>query len=605
MSLRNWLPGVLCVATLVQAAPPPVEVVLATGQTPRDAGMARVGELDGGLWDEAGRVLLSGRYRPSPPSPVGRNAIWVWSGPASATELYTDGDSVPYTSGPVVGPVIPISVPRIQPRLGGYRPPANYWAFQSRVATALPLIPENQALWVDHPVGTADPTIFVVNDLEDHVDGAVRFTRPTLSDAIIREVQGGPVQIFVNGVYPTTAGGRGGAVVWRARMPFAPVISERHGVVQLVAAASGMGLGSLPGGRWPFLRLMGVLPDKNLLWEAGGTDGTSVLRGEPGAWSALLEPGMAAPPARGAVPSPATPVARIGPVALAAGGAGVIAEATYAAAAGDLSGRSALLMHDGTTLRLMAFAREIVDGTAPGTRVDGVSLGAVDAPTTSLAAVYQTITGGTRPFSTQALLLASDTGTWLLARQSDPLPEPAGVTRVVQFRFPVLAARPDGTVVFAAEVELAGGRRREVLYEVTPGLPNAYRVLLSAGDTFPVATSDGLRTATITRFNSASWRPGIFDRLLVAVDLAGDAQSAVILLGGGAETAVRLEPILDGLEGVLRLRWPATVPSILESSPSLMLPDWRPVPIEPVLAGDSREVRIPIDTPGPRFFRLR
>jgi len=47
------------------------------------------------------------------------------------------------------------------------------------------------------------------------------------------------------------------------------------------------------------------------------------------------------------------------------------------------------------------------------------------------------------------------------------------------------------------------------------------------------------------------------------------------------------------------------VPSILESSPSLMLPDWRPVPIEPVLAGDSRAVRIPIATPGPRFFRLR
>jgi len=61
MNLRNWLPGVLCVATLVEAAPPPVEVVLATGQTPRDAGTARVAELDGGLWDEAGRVLLSGR----------------------------------------------------------------------------------------------------------------------------------------------------------------------------------------------------------------------------------------------------------------------------------------------------------------------------------------------------------------------------------------------------------------------------------------------------------------------------------------------------------------------------------------------------------------
>ncbi|MBM3849062.1 MAG: hypothetical protein FJ396_02550 [Verrucomicrobia bacterium] len=78
MGLRRWLPGLIGLATLARAVTPPVEVVLATGQTPCDAGTARVAELDGGLWDEAGRVLLSGRYRPSPSSPVGRNAIWVW-----------------------------------------------------------------------------------------------------------------------------------------------------------------------------------------------------------------------------------------------------------------------------------------------------------------------------------------------------------------------------------------------------------------------------------------------------------------------------------------------------------------------------------------------
>lgn len=166
-----------------------IEVILATDQTPGGAQTQRVGIIHGGVWDRAGRVLLSGRYQPSSPRGTERNAVWAGSGPLTSRELYSDGDSVPYFSTPIAGPVIAISAPIIQPWFGGYRPPANYWAFQSSVVSRLPEIPESRALWVDAASGVAgqDSTRFVVNDLESHQDGAVRFTRPSLSDAILRE----------------------------------------------------------------------------------------------------------------------------------------------------------------------------------------------------------------------------------------------------------------------------------------------------------------------------------------------------------------------------------------------------------------------------------
>ena len=619
MKVLRLLSRLLCLVSVLRVPAEAVEIVLASGQVPRQgAGIARVAVVDGGLWDGAGRVLMSGRYRPSPPSVVERNAVWASSGPASATELYSDGDSVPYTSAPVIGPVIPISVPIIQPTLGGYRPPAGYRAFQSAVVTSLPLIPESRALWVDWAGRETSGTVFVVNDLEDHVDGVVRFTRPTLHDAIIQITGGGVsvpvaeqlpqdgVQYYVNGSFSANAAGRGGSVVWRVRTPFQPVISEqRNGVVQMIAASSSMGLPSLPGGRWDFIRVMGVLPGGHPLWQAADIRGTTVLRGDPSGWSPLFEPGMPGPDARGVPPSPASPVARIGAVSMAAGGSAVVAEATYASSAGPLSGRSALLMHEGSAPRLMAFSQEWVDGTVPGTRLEAVSLGSFDAPTSSLMAFHNPVRGGTQPSASQAVLLASDSGLWMLARQFDPLPVPAGVTRVLQFRFPVLSAKPDGTVAFAAEVQLASGQRREILYEVTPGIPNTYRVLLSSGDTLSVPTPEGPRTSVITRFNRASWRPGTFDRLLVGVELDGGSNSAVVLIGEGPASSVALDAVLEGAGEFLRLRWPASSAAVIEAAPSLQSDVWSRLPVEPVVVEGFKEVRLPVDPVGARFFRLR
>ena len=83
------------------------------------------------------------------PGAIDRNATWVSNGPGTTRELYADGDSVPYFSLRVGGPVIAMSVPIVQPRFRGYVPPPDFWAWQSSVFTRLPEIPESRAYWVD------------------------------------------------------------------------------------------------------------------------------------------------------------------------------------------------------------------------------------------------------------------------------------------------------------------------------------------------------------------------------------------------------------------------------------------------------------------------
>lgn len=610
--------GLLGLLTLASAEAATIQVILAIDQVPSNAGLFQVSTVHGGIWDRGGRILMSGRYKPDFIGAIDRNATWVSNGPGTTREMYADGDSVPYFSMPVGGSVIAMSVPIVQPRYRGYVPPPDFWAWQSSVVTRLPEIPESRAYWVDWLAGPPglQPTQFIVNDLEEHIDGAVRFVRPDIEGVIIRErpsaagldsettfVQpgGGAVQFFVNGSY-SGPDGRSGSVVWIARSDRGAVASQRRGVVQMIAASSGMRLPSLAGAAYSFLRVMGVDPSGELLWEVGNTDGIAVQRGSLGSWTPLLEPGMAAPAARGGMPSAATPVSQLTSFQLVSHGAGILANAVYAPTAGDLANRSALLMHDGTVPRLMAFSEEIVDGTAPGTRVVNLSVGAQDAPDLSSIAFIGSVRGGTQPFETQALLHASEFSVRLLARQFDPLPVPANVDRIVSFRLPVVSATPDGRVAFAADVEFLDGTRRDILYVVTPGLPNRYEVMLSSGDTFTIQTQAGPRVATVQRIHAAHWRPETFDKLLVSVDLAREANSAVLLLGPDAPAEVRLDAAF--VAGRIRLRWPEGAVGSVEVSGSLDASGWTRLEASVSTVEGQRQVEIPTED-GTKFFRFR
>lgn len=250
----------------------------------------------------------------------------------------------------------------------------------------------------------------------------------------------------------------------------------------------------------------------------------------------------------------------------------------------------------------MAFAEEIVDGTAPGTRVQNLSVGAHDAPDPSRISFIGSVRGGTQPFETQALLEASEFGVRLLARQQDPLPVPANVDRIVRFLLPVVSAAPDGRVAFAAETEFLDGTRREILYVVTPGLPHRYDVLLASGDTFTVQTPEGPRIATVRRIHSAQWRPGTFDALLVSVDLLGEGNSAVLLVGPDGPVEVRLDAAL--LEGVIRLRWPTDAVGSVEVSGSLDAGSWTPLGVPVSVVDGRRQADIQLEGTA-RFFRFR
>lgn len=610
--------GLLGLLTLASTEAATLQVILAIDQIPSNAGLFQVSTVHGGIWDRGGRILMSGRYKPGSLGALDRNATWVSNGPGTTREMYADGDSVPYFSIPVGGPVIAMSVPIVQPRFRGYIPPPDFWAWQSSVVTRLPEIPESRAYWVDWLAGPPgmSPTQFIVNDLEEHIDGAVRFVRPDIEGVIIRErpsaagldaettfVQpgGGAVQFFVNGSY-SGPDGRSGSVVWIARSDRGAVASQRSGVVQMIAASSGMRLPSLAGAAYSFLRVMGVDPSGELLWEVGNTEGIGVQRGSLGSWTPLLEPGMAAPAARGGMPSAATPVSQLTSFQLVSHGAGILANAWYAPTAGDLANRSALLMHDGTVPRLMAFSEEIVDGTAPGTRVVNLSVGAQDAPDLSSIAFIGSVRGGTQPFETQALLHASEFSVRLLARQFDPLPVPANVDRIVSFRLPVVSAAPDGRVAFAADVEFLDGTRRDILYVVTPGLPNRYEVMLSSGDTFTIQTQAGPRVATVQRIHAAHWRPETFDKLLVSVDLAREANSAVLLVGPDAPAEVRLDAAF--VAGRIRLRWPEGAVGSVEVSRTLDASGWTPLEASVSTVEGQRQVEIPTED-GTKFFRFR
>ncbi len=613
------LQGVLILLGLASAEAATIQVILATDQTPGDAETFEVATVGGGIWDRAGRILMSGRYKPGSLGAIDRNATWVSTGPGTTRELYADGDSVPYFSIPVGGPVIAMSVPIVQPRFRGYVPPPDFWAWQSSVVTRLPEIPESRAYWVDWLAGPPglQPTQFIVNDLEEHIDGAVRFVRPDIEGVIIRERPsaagldsgttfvtpgGGVVQFFVNGSYSGGGGGRSGSVVWIARSDQGAVASQRRGVVQMIAASAGMGLPSLAGAAYSYIRVMGVDPDGELLWEVGNTDGIAVQRGSLGSWTPLLSPGMAAPAVRGGMPSAATPVSQLTSLQLVSHGAGILANAVYAPTAGDLANRSALLMHDGTVPRLMAFSQEIVDGTAAGTRVVNLSVGAQDAPNLSSIAFIGSVHGGTLPFETQALLHASEFSIRLLARQFDPLPVPANVDRIVSFRLPVVSAAPDGRVAFAADVEFLDGTRRDILYVVTPGLPNRYEVMLGSGDTFTIQTPGGPRLATVQRIHAAHWRPETFDKLLVSVDLTGAGNSAVLLVGPDAPSEVRLDAAF--VEGRIRLRWPEGAVGSVEVSRTLDASEWTPLEASVSTVEGQRQADIPTDD-GTQFFRFR
>ncbi len=605
-----------CPLSLVSGAT--IDVLLATDQTPGDAGLARVLSVAGGFWDRGGRVWMQGLYRPDAPSIVERNAVWLWTAPAAGTrEFYRDGNSVPYYVSGVAGPPIPMSVPRYAAGFGGYVPPANYAVFSSGVAGVPAAEGMIRALWtrrLDLP-GDIAAAYFVVNDLESHRDGVRAFVRPQIDDAIIRlrastagldtnyfftTSDGGGVQKYFNSVIDEPVSGNSGNLVFQARADLTGVISGLSNVVRVVAASSQLGLPSLPGGLYSSLRILGVDPGENLLWEAGTNGGTVVLRGEPGAWMPLLGPGMPAPPSRASAPSPTSPLGTVGTVGLVAHGAAFFAEATYDASAGVLAGRAALLRHDGSAPQIFALEGEAVESTVSGGVLQRFTPGGYDWPDTNLVAFYGPVRGGTFSFESQALLLASTGRLRQLARQHDPLPVPANVDRIFQFRFPVLSAKPDDTVAFAAEVEFLDGRRQEILYTVTVGPTNRYDVILSAGDTFSVSTPDGPRTVTIARFNGAAWRPGTFDKLLVSVDLSVAGTSAVLLVD--PSIPVRMAASLAA--GRLLLRWPTGPGGIIESAVSLAPPIWSPVTL-PVTERDGfRELEV--DTDGVlRFFRIR
>jgi hypothetical protein len=125
--------------------------------------------------------------------------------------------------------------------------------------------------------------------------------------------------------------------------------------------------------------------------------------------------------------------------------------------------------------------------------------------------------------------------------------------------------------------------------------------VLSAGDSFVVATPDGPRTATIRRFQSAQWKPGTFDALLVSVDLQIDGTSAVLLVDPAPPADVRLEALFEG--GRWRLRWPEGAAGTVEVAESVTAGSWSLLGL-PVTARDGYlEVEL---AEGPaRFFRWR
>ncbi len=593
-----------------------IDVLLATGQTPASAGLNRVGSVAGGMWDRGGRVWMEGRYQPDAPSVLERNAVWLWTAAGTTGEVYSDGNAVPYYVGGVAGPVIPMSVPRLQPRFGKYVPPANYAVFGSGVASVPAAQGMLRALWtrrLDLP-GDLAAAFVLVNDLESHLDGVRQFVRPQIDDAIIRLRAsaagldtnytfglegGGAVQFYFNSVISEAGGQGSGSMVWQAVTDRGAVVGGLSNVVRAVAASSGLQLPGLPGGLYSSLRILGVDPGESLLWEAGTNGGTLVMRGEPGALTPLLGPGMAAPPGRVAAPSGTAPLGSVGAVGLVSHGAAVMAEAIYGPSAGVLAGRAALLLHDGVKSKLFALQGDVVEGAPDRTVLQPFTPGGYDWPDTNVVAFYGPVRGATFPLDVQAVLLASETRVRMLARQQDPLPVPAGVDRIVRFPFSVLSAKPDGTVAFAAEIEFLAGGRKEILYTVTPGVPDRYQVILSAGDTLSIPTRDGPRPATIRGFTGVAWRPGTFDKLLVSVDLETTGASAVLLVDPA--TAVRMDASF--VSGRLRVRWPAGGGSV-ESTVSLGMPVWSPVE-SPVTERDGfREVEV--DPAGvTRFFRVR
>jgi hypothetical protein len=151
-------------------------------------------------------------------------------------------------------------------------------------------------------------------------------------------------------------------------------------------------------------------------------------------------------------------------------------------------------------------------------------------------------------------------------------------------------------------VEFLDGTRRDLLYVVTPGLPNRYEVMLGSGDTFTVQTPAGPRVATVQRIQAAHWRPETFDKLLVSVDLTGAGNSAVLLVGPDAPTEVRLDAAF--VDGRIRLRWPQDAVGSVEVSGTLDATGWTPLEATVSTVEGQRQAEIPAED-GTQFFRFR
>lgn len=609
--------SLLLFSSLLSSIPPSMaalapQVVIATGQ----GNPARVARATG-AWDAGGRIVLEGIYQSDVRFPGGRNMVWAGIASGGFVELVGDGDSVPYYSIGVVGEVAKLGVPRIQPVIGGYQVSANYRVY---VSGASPVAPdfETRVIWVDsfRRPPPLTPTFYVVNDMEGYNDGSAQFRTPVWANAILRErastngldsttyfdtESGGALQIYFNSTISDAGGsGRAGNMVWRSKRDFPPVISGHTNVVSVAAASSGLGL-NFPGSEYSSLSVLGVTPQEELLWNAGKVEGTHLLRGEAGAWTTLLAPGFAAPSARFSPPDPTSPLGTVGTVGLIANGAATFAEVKYSATSASFPNRAALLVHTNNTLKLFAFEGELITSSVPGLRLGKFTPTGYAWVAGARAAFYGPVQVGLSGIPSQALLMADEYGVTLLARVNDPLPVPADVSRVVTFRYPVLDARPDGKVVFAATVEFLNGSRRDILYGVTPGSPNRYDVLLEAGSTVSFSTIDGPREGTIANFATAWWKPGTFDRILVNVDLSTAGTSAVLVLDDGIAVArVRA----DLAAGLLRMRWHASFGSILEAAFTLSAPTWSDAGISSARIGDEFEVQVP-PTEAARFFRVR
>ena len=588
------------------------QLIIGTGQ----GNPARV-DTAAGRWDRGGRIYLEGRYQPDVTTPGGRNMVWAGHVGSGFTEVLGDGESAPYFADGVIGSLPLLSVPRVQPVIGGYEASANYRVYRSSVGAVAPNY-ELQVIWVDslRRGPPLKPTIYIVNDLEGYRDGAAEFRRPVWSNAILRErastngldhatyvetESGGGLQIYFNSDISDAAGsGRGGNMVWRSLRDLPTVISGPSNVVSALTASSGLGL-ILPGSEYLSLRVLGVTPEEELLWSAGKLEGTHLLRGEAGAWTTLVAPGFAAPPGRFSPPDPTSPLGTVGSVGLIANGAATFAEVKYSSSAASLPDRVALLVHTNNALKLFAFENELVSASVANLRLGKFTPTGYAWANGASAAFYGPVKVGLGGIANQALLVADEYGVTLLARVNDPLPVPANVSRVVQFRFPVLDARPDGKVLFAATVEFLDGSRRDILYGVTPGLPHRYDVLLEAGATIDIPTIDGPTVGTIASFDGAQWKPGTFDQILVNVGLRTVGATAVLVLDDGIAVArVRAEVAA----GLLRMRWHASFGAILEATTGLGLPSWSDVGLSSARVGDEFEVQV-VPTEAFRFFRVR